>query len=890
MFQRPSLQPEQSAAQFQAVEKTQRLSRTRIALVLGMILMPMGVGLDQVLYPQALYPLLAIRIGATVLLGMGWLLLLRGESLPVERLSLLLLLIPAAAIALMVWWVDGGKSLYFFGLILLMIFVQLMGFNSKEALVYCSVTTVFYLCAVWFHTADDRMSAGFLPLAMFFLLTTSLVCTVICHLSYRNRWTDFLLRRSLDEKNSQLEQIDNQRMDFLANISHELRTPLAMILAPLDALLSSRGGISEAAGTSLALIRRNADRLRLLVDDLLDIVRLDHATFRLQVENVDAREFLLDIAATIRPIVRQQGLELDLQSTSVPLQLRVDVPRMERVLLNLLSNAIKFSPPGGRICIELEAKDDNALIRVTDEGPGIPADQREQIFERLFQNIASAQAAKGLGLGLPISREIVQWHGGQIHVEDGSEKGSRFAVQLPLAESVEQAVDSPMTANPLAPEREGPTSRLQANLVAQTASDSVADKVDADGVQEKTEVLIIDDEFDLRTFLCEALQAHFRTVAVASANEGVETAVRCQPHCILLDFMLPDEDGLNVLRRLKKCEELRDTKIIMLTAHFDENIKLEALRLGVDDFLSKPFGLTEVRARVAGLIRSSRLQVELRAEREELQRSIVQLAETKTQLFQSEKMRAVASLAAGLLHEINNPVNFTAMAIRALQKDLEKGRDPQETIVDIQDGIQRIADIISDLRTFAYPDEAKLLNVLTIDEVARTAFRFAAADADNIEMKADWDALGQWQVRGSKSQLTQVLLNLILNAARAIQKHAETDSPSTASAPTPEICVSVSLTQPFEQSKRLTSDHSTSGTETATNRLWVTVSDNGPGIPAEIQARIFDPFFTTSEPGQGLGLGLSICDTIVRGHGGQLTIHSERSGAHISFDLPLATE
>src|SRR6056297_2557427 len=213
-----SLEANDDLSDFQSAEASIRLSRTGVALALGALLMPTGAGLDVSLYPQHFATLLSVRLLTTLILLAGLWAIYRLPRLPIKSVSLGLLLAPSLAISTMIWLTNGGDSLYFFGVILL--------------------------------------SYQYTPLAVFFLVTTSLVCVVICHLNQRNRFTDFRLRKSLDQKNHQLEYLDVQRMEFLANVSHELRTPLAMVLAPLDELLSSRGSLSDSAGASLAVVRR----------------------------------------------------------------------------------------------------------------------------------------------------------------------------------------------------------------------------------------------------------------------------------------------------------------------------------------------------------------------------------------------------------------------------------------------------------------------------------------------------------------------------------------------------------------------------------------------------------------------------------------------------------
>jgi signal transduction histidine kinase len=839
---------------FDEAEAGLRLQRVQIGLILGVLMMPAGVALDWSFHRQQLAPLLAIRAAVTIFMAaclvLAWKVPLKNWLRP---LSLAIVLAPAWGIALMIFLTNAEQSNYFVGLILLMIVIQLLGYSVYEATLFCGLVVGAYLLAVLLHDRQgQQLDLSKLTLGVFFLLTTSAVSIVVCHLNQRNRRTDFALRRTLDEKNQQLEELDRLRAGFLANVSHELRTPLSLIIAPLEEILSTRAQVTPQMGQTLSLVRKNADRLRLLVDDLLDVVRLDHGVMRLDVEEVDAREFLQQIVRTLTPLAEDRHIKLVADLQTAPLDLRVDVGRVERVLMNLISNSIKFSPEKTTVRVELTAREREAVITVADQGPGIPEADRVQIFDRFFQASNNrARASQGLGLGLAIAREIVRAHGGEIVVENNIGPGCRFLVTLPLEwHPPEHLPDLP------APAARSLRAIPSLEEVTTAATAAAAARVAKEG---PVELVIVDDEPDLRNYLQDSLQGEFVTQSASTAAQGIALVRELAPACVLLDLMLPDGSGLDVLQAIRDEPKLRDTKVIMLTANLDETVKIDALRLGADDFLSKPFGITEVRTRVAGMVRNSHLQRQLRREREELQASLIRLRETESKLFQSEKMRGLGSLAAGLLHEINNPVHYTTLAIKSLKKDLQTGRDTAEVIDDIESGVGRIGQIVADLRAFAYPEQAQVESDISLRDAVRTALRFTAHVTREINVHNLTDADHTSLVRGSQIQIGQVLVNLVSNAAAAIRRRGDTFAG--------EITLRA---------------------ERRGDRIVMTVSDNGCGIPAADLSRVCEPFYTSSGPGGGLGLGLSICDTIIRNHGGSLTLRStEQVGTDVSFDLPL---
>ncbi|WP_419194852.1 sensor histidine kinase [Novipirellula herctigrandis] len=252
------------------------------------------------------------------------------------------------------------------------------------------------------------------------------------------------------------------------------------------------------------------------------------------------------------------------------------------------------------------------------------------------------------------------------------------------------------------------------------------------------------------------------------------------------------------------------------------------------------------------------LQTALKEEQTRLEKSLRQLQETEAQLFQSEKTRAIAGLAAGLLHEINNPVNFSLMALKVMKKRTASDSPNVETLNDIEEGVQRIGQIVSDLRSFAHPEHEHTKSPFRISDAVVMAERFSRSSLTSSELQIlDSEAMRSFVV-GSESQIVQVLLNLILNANSANERVRDRQASV--------INVSAELKE---------------------DRLAVTVEDHGIGMTEEQVQHAVEPFYSDSG-GQGLGLGLSICGTIVAAHDGQLLIQSEPNvGTRVVFDLPV---
>lgn len=375
-------------------------------------------------------------------------------------------------------------------------------------------------------------------------------------------------------------------------------------------------------------------------------------------------------------------------------------------------------------------------------------------------------------------------------------------------------------------------------------------------------VLVVDDEPDMRRYLVSMLRDEYRVFQAADGIDGLRLAQEIMPDAMILDLMLPNLDGLEVCRQLKQSQQTRGIKIILLTARVDEEAKLTALKNGADDFVTKPFSRIEVLSRLANLNETARLERDLEQSNEQLKSALNNLKQTQAQLVQSEKLNALGALAAGLLHEINNPLNYSLTALQLVRADpLVKSNELLgEVCGDIDEGMQRIRTIVSDLRAFAYPSEADKRSRFEFAEALESAQRFTAHELKDVRIVTDLPRRAT--VLGSKTHVTQVLVNLLLNSVKAIRGVEE------------DVDGWIRVTAVVRD-----------------DRLVVTVGDNGVGMDENTLQHIFDPFFTTRDVGEGMGLGLSICHTIVTNHGGRIVADSTPGkGSELVFDLPLADE
>ncbi len=372
-----------------------------------------------------------------------------------------------------------------------------------------------------------------------------------------------------------IRELDQMKTRFFTNVSHEFRTPISLILIPIQKLITETA--PGEMRNQFEMINRNAKRLLNMVNELLDFRKMQEHQQRLQVSESDIIAYIQEVAASFNDMANNKHIEYRYQGITDSVKMYFDKEKLERILFNLLSNAFKFTPERGQVKLHVKTCQGEAgpllEIKVIDNGIGIPADQRDKIFEPFYQAGSPDHILnQGSGIGLSITREFVEMHGGQIKMEPVTPKGSCFSIYLPIKASTLESSD--------------PTHVLESSQQ----------------LFKKPTLLLVEDNDDFRTYLKNSLREHFNIIEAVQGMEGWKKVLSAHPDLVVSDISMPILSGIELCRKIKTDSRTRHIPVILLTALEGEETELQALETGPNDYMTKPFNYDILFSRIKNLL------------------------------------------------------------------------------------------------------------------------------------------------------------------------------------------------------------------------------------------------------------------------------------------------
>lgn len=393
-------------------------------------------------------------------------------------------------------------------------------------------------------------------------------------------------RRKLIALNAEIKEVTAQKLQFFTNVSHEVRTPLTLILAPLDRLV---GLLHDSPYRSdLELIRKNAQRLLRVINQMLDFRKVENEREHLKIREADLVAFAAEVKSYFDSMAQVRAIEYTFEASSKPLMAWFDPELMEKVLVNLLSNAFKFTSEGGKVSIRLEEEEEKVCIRVKDSGCGIRPENLPYLFDRFY----TGNRSEGTGIGLHLVKAYVGMHRGEVDVESRPGEGTLFTIRL-LKGKAHFAGGSvtELPVSPLVYEASTLDDTEEKALLAATYPDTV---------------LVVEDDDEVRAYLEKELRENFRVLIAADGKAALKIVEEEEVSLVLSDVMMPEMNGFELCRALKTTLSSSHIPVILLTALSDERQKMYGLSGGADGYIQKPFQVNYVKLRIIRLLEERR--------------------------------------------------------------------------------------------------------------------------------------------------------------------------------------------------------------------------------------------------------------------------------------------
>ncbi len=406
-----------------------------------------------------------------------------------------------------------------------------------------------------------------------------------------------LQRINQQQENLQKEnekQIMQSKLQFFTDISHEIRTPLTLILTPIERLIKETP--DGALRNTYKLINQNGQRILRLVNQIMEMRKLDRGQVKLQATETNIYAFIREIVSSFDHITTERDIEFSVEFAENLPAVWIDQEKLDKVIFNVLSNAFKYTPKAGKITLKADIENDYLRIRIVDSGPGIPKDQRDVIFNRFYQiQDESNRNRLGTGIGLHLSRSLVEIHKGKIFVDDSNVHGAAFVILIPLNKDYLQ----PSEMSDKQPEINLATI-VQPSFADESADDAINNIYSTNSTKHK--LLIVEDDKDIRNYIFEILRHEYLVIQADNGSQGLELAIKELPSCIITDVMMSGIDGIELCKKVKSNEKTCHIPVIILTAKTSIEQRVEGLEVGADSYIPKPFNIDHLKTRISKLI------------------------------------------------------------------------------------------------------------------------------------------------------------------------------------------------------------------------------------------------------------------------------------------------
>jgi signal transduction histidine kinase/DNA-binding response OmpR family regulator/Tfp pilus assembly protein PilF len=399
----------------------------------------------------------------------------------------------------------------------------------------------------------------------------------------------FRMFKIKSRSNNKLEELDHLKSRFFTNISHEFRTPLTLILTPLQQKIAITKDQKDLS--LFQMMQRNASRLLELINQLLELSKLESGNLKLHAELSDIHNFINIQASSFTSLATQKNIRFEIDISSDPLRIYFDKDKLQKIVFNLLSNAFKFTPDSGEISMSVSHDSELLSIKIKNSGRGISEHDLAFIFERFYQaENGGIDKQVGSGVGLALTKEIVQLHHGDVKVKSTQDEYTEFIVSLPTKESAYS-------------QNEKSSNQSMSEVANYVGYDNEVLNEEHEEKRDKLPILlVVEDNEDIRNYIKTAMKDSYDVVEASDGKEGLQKAIKIIPDLIISDLMMPKMTGVELCNTIKSDERTSHVPFILLTAKADSSSKIEGLKTGADDYIVKPFDVNELMVRGENLI------------------------------------------------------------------------------------------------------------------------------------------------------------------------------------------------------------------------------------------------------------------------------------------------